>query len=138
MFGPDRCGYEVSRIHAIFNHDGENLLKKDEVKLEYADKNEFTHLYTLIVKPDGTYDIQFDGVSKAKGTLLEGWAFPSKTIDDPTDIKPADWVDEAKIVDPTATKVRVMFLVCLTECDLVEPAGRNSTVPVCVLHALQS
>jgi len=104
MFGPDRCGYEVSRIHAIFNHDGTNLLKKDDVKLEYADKNEFTHLYTLIVHPDNTYDIQFDGTSKAKGSLLEDWAFPPKEIDDPTDIKPADWVDEAKIVDPTATK----------------------------------
>jgi calreticulin len=105
MFGPDRCGYEVSRIHAIFNHDGENLLKKDEVKLEYNDKNEFTHLYTLVVKADGTYDIQFDGVSKASGKLLDGWAFPSKTIDDPTDKKPSDWVDEAKIVDPNAVKV---------------------------------
>jgi len=104
MFGPDRCGYEVSRVHAIFSHDGENLLKKDEVKLEYADKNEFTHLYTLIVKADGTYDIEFDGTSKSSGKLLDGWAFPPKTIDDPSDIKPADWVDEAKIVDPTATK----------------------------------
>jgi len=104
MFGPDRCGYEVSRIHAIFNHDGTNLLKKDDIKLEYADKNEFTHLYTLIVRPDNTYEVQFDGVSKAQGSLLEDWAFPPKTIDDPTDIKPADWVDEAKIVDPNAVK----------------------------------
>jgi len=104
MFGPDRCGYEVSRIHAIFTHDGQNLLKKDEVKLEYNDKNEFTHLYTLIVHPDNTYDIQFDGTSKASGSLHDGWAFPAKTIDDPSDKKPADWVDEAKIVDPNAVK----------------------------------
>ena len=27
MFGPDRCGHDVSRIHAIFNNDGNNLLK---------------------------------------------------------------------------------------------------------------
>jgi len=104
MFGPDRCGHDVSRIHAIFTYEGENLLKKDDIKLEYADKNEFTHLYTLIVKPDNTYEVKFDGVSKSKGNLRDGWAFPTKTIDDPTDIKPADWVDEAKIVDPTATK----------------------------------
>merc|ERR1719399_2435826 len=26
MFGPDLCGYDVSHIHAIFNHKGVNLL----------------------------------------------------------------------------------------------------------------
>lgn len=104
MFGPDRCGTDVSRIHAIFNHEDTNLLKTSDVKLEYADKNEFTHLYTLIVKPDNTYDIQFDGVSKASGKLHDDWAFPAKNIDDPTDLKPADWVDEAKIVDASAVK----------------------------------
>ena len=46
-FGPDLCSYDVSRIHLIFNKAGENLLKTDEIKLEYDDKNEFTHLYTL-------------------------------------------------------------------------------------------
>merc|ERR1719298_195928 len=46
MFGPDLCGYDVSHIHTIFNHKGENLLKTDKVNLEYSDKNEFTHLYT--------------------------------------------------------------------------------------------
>merc|ERR1719335_2134965 len=29
MFGPDLCGYDVSHIHAIFNHKGENLLKTE-------------------------------------------------------------------------------------------------------------
>lgn len=29
---------------------------------------------------------------------------PPKEIDDPTDFKPDDWVDEAKIVDPVAVK----------------------------------
>ena len=35
MFGPDMCAYDVSRIHLIFNHNGKNLLKNDEIKLEY-------------------------------------------------------------------------------------------------------
>ncbi len=30
---------------------------------------------------------------------------PPKEIDDPEDKKPEDWVDEAKISDPDATKV---------------------------------
>ena len=33
------CGsYDVSHIHAIFNHKGENLLKTDKINLEYSDK----------------------------------------------------------------------------------------------------
>jgi len=28
MFGPDICGYSTKKVHTIFNHQGENLLKK--------------------------------------------------------------------------------------------------------------
>jgi len=104
MFGPDLCGYDVSRIHAIFNYDGENLLKTDDIKLEYDDKNQFTHLYTLHVKPDNTYEVFFDKKSKSKGALHDDWKFPQKTKDDPSDSKPSDWVEEAKIDDPDDKK----------------------------------
>ena len=104
MFGPDLCGYDVSRIHVIFNYKGENLLKKDDIKLEYADKNEFTHMYTLIVKPDDTYEVLFDGESKSSGDLGGLWDFPARKIDDPEDKKPADWVDEKQIPDPDVSK----------------------------------
>jgi len=104
MFGPDLCGYDVSHIHAIFNHKGENLLKTDKIALEYSDKNEFTHLYTLVVEPDGTYEVLFDLESKAKGKLVEDWGFPKPTIDDPDDKKPDAWVDEQEIDDPAAKK----------------------------------
>ncbi|KAL1504930.1 hypothetical protein AB1Y20_008697 [Prymnesium parvum] len=104
MFGPDLCGYDVSHIHAIFNHKGKNLLKKDKISLEYAEKNEFTHLYTLHVKPDGTYEVFFDLTSKAKGNLIDDWDFPKKMIDDPSDKKPSDWVDETEIDDPEDKK----------------------------------
>jgi len=106
MFGPDLCGYDVARVHLIFSKDGENMLKKDDIKLEWADKNEFTHLYTLIINPDNTYKVLVDNVERAAGNLGDGqWSkFPLKEIDDPTDVKPADWVDEARIVDPAAKK----------------------------------
>ena len=104
MFGPDMCSYDVSRIHLIFNKGAENLLKKDEIKLEYDDKNEFTHLYTLHIKPDGDYEVFFDLESKAKGKIVEDWPFPKPTIDDPSDKKPSDWVDETEIDDPAAKK----------------------------------
>jgi len=104
MFGPDLCGYDVSHIHMIFNHKGENLLKTDKIALEYSDKNEFTHLYTMHVKPDGTYEVFFDLESKAKGKLVDDWGFPKPMIDDPADKKPADWVDETMIDDPEDKK----------------------------------
>lgn len=103
MFGPDMCSYDVSRIHLIFNKGGENLLKKEEIKLEYDDKNEFTHLYTLHVKPDNSAEVFFDQKSKWSGKLSEGWDFPGETIRDPEDpkevpdpeaSKPEDWDDE--------------------------------------------
>ena len=106
MFGPDLCGYDVARVHLIFSKDGENMLKKDDIKLDWADKNEFTHLYTLIVNPDNTYKVLVDNQERASGNLGDGqWSkFPLKEIDDPNDKKPADWVDEARIVDPSAKK----------------------------------
>merc|ERR1719326_1497979 len=100
MFGPDLCGYDVSRIHAIFNFEGENLLKTSDIKLDYDDKNQFTHLYTLVVNSDNSYEVFLDKKSKSKGQLHDDWAFPQKTVDDPSDSKPKDWVDEAKIDDP--------------------------------------
>jgi len=104
MFGPDLCGYDVSHIHAIFNHKGENLLKTDKINLEYSDKNEFTHLYTFSFNPDGTYEVFFDLESKAKGKIVEDWGFPKPMIDDPADSKPSDWVDDKEIDDPEAKK----------------------------------
>jgi len=104
MFGPDLCGYDVSHVHLIFNHKGENLLKTDKISLEYSDKNEFTHLYTAHIKPDGTYEVFFDQKSKATGSLVEDWDFPKPSIDDPADSKPSSWVDETMIDDPADKK----------------------------------
>merc|ERR1719229_1984624 len=104
MFGPDLCGYDVSHIHLIFNHKGTNLLKTEKISLEYSDKNEYTHLYTAVIKPDGSYEVFFDLESKASGKLVDDWDFPKPTIDDPEDKKPTDWVDETQIDDPEDKK----------------------------------
>jgi calreticulin len=104
MFGPDLCGYDISRVHLIFEHGGENLLKEEEIKLDYADKDEFTHLYTLVLEKDGSYEVFFDQVSKASGNIVDGWAFPDKEIKDPDQSKPEDWVDTKKIPDPESAK----------------------------------
>jgi len=102
MFGPDICGSSTRRVHLIFNYKGTNHLIKKDVKCE---TDQFTHLYTLVLHPDNTYEIQVDGKEVAKGNLKEDWdMLPPKDIKDPKASKPSDWVDEKQIPDPEDKK----------------------------------
>jgi calreticulin len=91
MFGPDVCG-TTRKTHVIFNYPpkDENLLVKDEVRCE---TDQLSHLYTLHVKSDNTYEVFIDGKSIRTGKLEEDWDFlPPRKIRDPAKSKPADWV----------------------------------------------
>jgi len=102
MFGPDICGSSTKKVHVIFNYDGKNHLIKKTIP---AESDEFTHLYTLIVHPDNTYEVQIDQKEVAKGSLKEDWDFlEPKEIKDPESKKPADWVDAKEIPDPEDKK----------------------------------
>merc|ERR1712038_2052103 len=102
MFGPDICGPGTKRVHVIFNHKGKNLLTKKEIRCK---DDQMTHLYTLIVKPDNSYEVLIDNEKAESGTLEEDWDFlPPKKIKDPEAKKPEDWVDNAKIDDPEDSK----------------------------------
>ena len=70
--------------------------------------DEFTHLYTLIVRPDNTYEVKIDNSQVESGSLEDDWDFlPPKKIKDPDAAKPEDWDDRAKIDDPTDSKPEV-------------------------------
>jgi len=103
MFGPDICG-GTRKTHVIFNYPskGENLeMKKTVAPLS----DQKSHLYTLHLTADGSYEVFIDEVSKAKGKLEEGWDFMEpKEIKDPEQSKPEDWVDTKKIPDPEDVK----------------------------------
>lgn len=102
MFGPDICGPGTKRVHVIFNYKEQNHLIKKEIRCK---DDVFTHLYTLIVQPDGTYEVLIDNESAQKGSLDEDWDFlPPKMIKDPEASKPEDWDDRAKIDDPEDSK----------------------------------
>ncbi|CAF1919314.1 unnamed protein product [Rotaria magnacalcarata] len=102
MFGPDICGYSTKKVHVIFTYKGKNLLIKKEIKCK---DDEFTHLYTLILNSDNTYEVRIDTEKVESGKLEEDWDFSvPKRIPDPNAKKPSDWVDEEKIDDPTDTK----------------------------------
>ena len=74
MFGPDICGPSNKKTHVIFNYlpKNENLLIKDQVKVE---SNNLSHLYTLVVKPDNTFEVLIDLVTVKSGTLVDNWDF---------------------------------------------------------------
>ncbi|KAG0373705.1 hypothetical protein BGX24_011340 [Mortierella sp. AD032] len=109
MFGPDRCG-ATDKVHFIFRHKNPITGIYEEKHLQSAPLSKLsksTTLYTLIVKPDQTFDIKINGESAASGSLLESFqpsVNPVKEIDDPSDSKPVDWVEEARIPDAKATK----------------------------------
>lgn len=70
--------------------------------------DEFTHLYTLILRPDQTYEVKINNEKVESGSLEEDWDFlPPKKIKDPEAKKPEDWDDRAKIDDPEDTKPEV-------------------------------
>merc|ERR1719298_252686 len=103
MFGPDKCGY-TKRTHLIFNYKGKNVLKKSD--LEYKQEGEGTsHLYRLILKPDNTARVEIDGEKIYEGSIKDDWeVLKPKTIEDPEDKKPTDWVEDSMMDDPADKK----------------------------------
>ena len=102
MFGPDVCGTSTRKTHVIFTYKGKNLLVKKNVKVE---TDRLPHRYTLIVRPDNTYEVQIDGTKAESGSMLEDFDFLlPKMIKDPAQSKPSDWVDDAEIADPADKK----------------------------------
>jgi len=102
MFGPDYCGYAIKKVHVIFNYNDKNFLIKKEPKPQ---EDKLSHVYTLVVRPDNTYEVLIDLQSVQTGSLPEDWDFLGpKVIPDPLASKPKDWVDEPQIDDATDSK----------------------------------
>lgn len=101
MFGPDICGSN-KRLQFILSYNGTNHLWK---KLSTPKTDTATHVYTVEIAPNNTYQLYVDGMHIQEGSLEEEWdMLPPKTISDPTDEKPADWVDDMMMDDPSDTK----------------------------------
>jgi len=102
MFGPDICGPGTRKVHVIFSNKGENFLTKKSISCK---TDEDSHLYTLLVKPDNTFEVFIDGKSEETGSLKDDFdILKPKEIDDPDVSKPDDWVDETQIDDPEDKK----------------------------------
>ncbi|KAJ1172293.1 hypothetical protein NDU88_004140 [Pleurodeles waltl] len=102
MFGPDICGPPTKKVHVIFNYKGKNVQINKDIRCK---DDQYTHLYTLIVRPDNTYEVKIDNSKVESGSLEEDWDFlPPKKIKDPEAKKPDDWDERPKIDDPEDTK----------------------------------
>lgn len=98
MFGPDICGPGTKKVHVIFNYKGKNLLTKKDIRCK---DDVFSHLYTLIIRADSTYEVKIDNKKVESGELEGDWDFlPAMKIKDPEAKKPEDWDDNEKIDDP--------------------------------------
>lgn len=101
MFGPDICG-GTRRTHFILSHKDKNFLVKNDIPTE---SDTFTHSYTLILKPDNTFQVLIDGQEKRSGSIEDEFEIlEPKKINDPAQSKPADWVDQAQMDDPNDEK----------------------------------
>ena len=71
MFGPDICGDGNSQTHAIFYYKRKlSHMKHKEPLMVKHDK--LTHLYTLWIRSDNTYEYFVDMNMKSSGSLDRG------------------------------------------------------------------
>jgi calnexin len=109
MFGPDHCG-DNNKVHFIFNHQNPVTGEFEEKHMDKAPRiknDRKTHVYTLIIRTDNSFEVLIDQESVRSGSLLEDVTppvNPPAEIDDPEDIKPEDWVDDEMMKDPEASK----------------------------------
>ena len=110
MFGPDQCG-ATDQIHFIMNHWNPILKKYEEKRMT---DNPVANLsvdkpmvFTLIIRNNNKFEIRANLKPVRFGNFLYDFDppfTPPHEIDDPTDVKPSDWVDDEYIVDKDAKK----------------------------------
>jgi len=104
MFGPDICG-STKKVHVILTYKNTNYLIEKQIK---AESDESTHVYTLVIHPDQSYEVLVDQKEVASGKIEEDWKILApRKIKDPKASKPASWDDRAKIADPNDVKPAV-------------------------------
>ncbi|KAG5848003.1 hypothetical protein ANANG_G00132250 [Anguilla anguilla] len=99
---PDICGPGTKKVHVILSYAGKNHLINKDIRCK---DDEYSHLYTLIINPDNTYEVKIDNKKVESGSLEEDWdILPPKKIKDPDAKKPEDWDEREKVDDPDDKK----------------------------------
>uniref|UniRef100_A0A5K3FX36 Calnexin n=1 Tax=Mesocestoides corti TaxID=53468 RepID=A0A5K3FX36_MESCO len=113
MFGPDKCGMHT-KLHFIFRHKNpktgeiqEKHMNPPVASLESIFTDKKTHLFTLVIRSDNSFEVYVDQAVVKSGSLLSEFVppvNPPAEIDDPNDKKPESWDEREKIPDPDAKK----------------------------------
>ncbi|KAL0220025.1 hypothetical protein P9112_005678 [Eukaryota sp. TZLM1-RC] len=104
MFGPDQCG-SSKKLHFILSKD-ESTPANHQWKHVDSHKvrpptDKKSHVFTLVVLPDNTYQVYVDKNLKQAGSIADDFdILPPKTIPDPLHVRPDDWDEEEYIDDP--------------------------------------
>ncbi|CAH8546719.1 unnamed protein product [Heterobilharzia americana] len=111
MFGPDKCGLD-NKFHFIFRYKNPNTgvfeekhAKRVLPELDSYFSDKKTHLYTLVLRSDNTFERYIDQVKVQSGNLLDDLNLQEKIVDTNAK-KPEDWDENAPetIEDENATK----------------------------------
>ncbi|GKC47997.1 calreticulin isoform X1 [Tanacetum coccineum] len=120
MFGPDICGYDTKKVHAILTYNGENKLSRRNVPCENQTQL-FHQCYTFIPHAHGSsyhnphrYEEQTGSLYSERDLLPQSDQGPPSNnwedkefIDDPEDKKPEGYDDiEKEIPDPKPERSR--------------------------------
>ncbi|XP_073645986.1 calreticulin-like isoform X1 [Tursiops truncatus] len=130
MFGPDICGFGNNKVQVIPHYQGRYHENNKTIKPRI---NKDTHLYTLIIRPDATYEVKIDNQQVAAGDLEDDWDFlPPRKIKAPYTRKPRKWDERLQTEDPEDKKPEVKsgcifdnFLLTNNE-EFAEEAGNKT------------
>lgn len=96
-FGPNICGRD-QQVLVSWRYRGKQHAIRKDIPTPY---DTVSHLYTLHVQPDQTYEVFVDWERVASGSLTRDWRMlPPRYIQDVNAPRPADWQTAAEIDDP--------------------------------------
>ena len=148
MFGPDKCG-TTNKVHLILRHENpvSGEWEEKHLKSDVPIRNDREPHPTLPFSA-GTSPLKslstatLSRAARSRTNLSRTWMArrrrmiqPPKEIDDPEDVKPEDWVDEAKIKDPEASKPDDWDEDApkqILDEDAEKPEGWNDDEPDCI------
>ncbi|XP_055975772.1 calreticulin-3 isoform X1 [Sorex fumeus] len=89
MFGPDICGFDVTKVHVILHFKNQYHSNKKTIRCKV---DGFTHLYTLVLRPDLSYEVRIDGQVAESGDIEYDWNLESlKSAAKKTQTEPQRW-----------------------------------------------
>nr|BAB31138.1 unnamed protein product [Mus musculus] len=100
--GPDICGFDIKKVHVILYFKNQYHENKKPIRCKV---DGFTHLYTLILRPDLSYEVKVDGQSIESGSIEYDWNLTSLRKTEKTSLDSRDWdqVEGSQVQDWEST-----------------------------------